>query len=67
MEVLADCPVSQRYSAIARSWRAHWELQILVFSFSIHVANAIYTTNAIESLNNWMRRAAVTFSASVPP
>ena len=53
-------PSAKIYPAIARSWQAHLEQVIPFPSFSIHVDTAIYTTNAIESRNAWMRRALVT-------
>ncbi len=50
----------ERYPMIAKSWRAHWEQVIPFFAFSGGVGKAVYTTNAIESLNSVVRRAVRT-------
>jgi putative transposase len=50
-------PWGQKYPAIARSWRRQWEQVIPFFAFSAPIRRAIYTTNAIESLNSTVRRA----------
>ena len=46
-----------KYPAIGRSWRRQWEQVIPFFAFSEPIRRAIYTTNAIESLNSTVRRA----------
>jgi putative transposase len=43
---------------IAKSWRNNWERIIPLFSYPPEIRKAIYTTNAIESLN--MSRRKVT-------
>jgi len=46
----------QRYPAIARSWQRNWEQVIPFFGFSAPIRRAIYTTNAIESVNSVIRK-----------
>jgi transposase-like protein len=41
----------QKYPMIARSWRKNWAEVIPFFKFSPEVRKAVYTTNAIESVN----------------
>ena len=45
-----------RYPTISKSWMAHWERIIPFFSFPADIRKAIYTTNAIESLNMTLRK-----------
>lgn len=47
----------RKYPAIPRAWRRQWEQVIPFFAFSEPIRRAIYTTNAIESLNSTVRRA----------
>ena len=47
----------RKYPAIAKSWRRQWERVIPFFAFSAPIRRAIYTTNAVESLNSTVRRA----------
>jgi len=49
-----------KYPGIAKSWRRQWEQVIPFFAFSAPIRRAIYTTNAIESLNSTVRRAVRT-------
>ena len=42
----------QKYPAIAKSWRRQWEQVTPFFAFSAPIRRAIYTTNAVESLNS---------------
>ena len=53
-------PWGQTYPAITRSWRSAWEHVVPFFAFSQPIRRAIYTTNAIESLNSTVRRAVRT-------
>ena len=46
-----------KYSMIAKSWRTHWEQVVPFFAFSPGAGKAVYTTNAVESLNSVVRRA----------
>jgi len=39
------------HPSIAKSWRINWERIIPLFSSPTDIRKAIYTTNAIESLN----------------
>jgi len=50
----------QKYPNIANSWRRRWDQVIPFFAFSAPIRRAIYTTNAIESLNSTVRRAVRT-------
>ena len=47
---------AERFPAIARSWRDRWELVIPLFSYPKPIRKAIYTTNAVESLNASLRK-----------
>ena len=47
----------RKYPAIAKGWRRQWEQVIPFFAFSAPIRRAIYTTNAVESLNSAVRRA----------
>ena len=42
---------------ISWSWRAHWHNLNTLFSYPKEIRKAIYTTNAIESLNSVIRKA----------
>ena len=44
-------------SACAKGWRRQWEQVTPFFAFSAPIRRAIYTTNAVESLNSTVRRA----------
>jgi len=46
-----------QYPQIAKSWRANWDNLNTLFSYPEAIRKAIYTTNAIESLNSVIRRA----------
>lgn len=45
-----------KYPQISRSWRAHWENINTLFKYPDDIRKAIYTTNAIESLNSVIRK-----------
>ncbi len=45
------------YPKISRSWRQHWENLNTLFNYPPDIRKAIYTTNAIESLNSVIRKA----------
>lgn len=47
----------ERYPQISRSWRAHWHHLNTLFGYPEDIRKAIYTTNAIESLNSVIRKA----------
>lgn len=46
-----------KYPAIVKSWRTHWEKIIPFMAFPMEIRKVIYTTNIIESLNNTFRKA----------
>ena len=46
----------EKYPQISRSWRAHWENLSTLFRYPEDIRKAIYTTNAIESLNSVIRK-----------
>ena len=46
----------EKYATIAKSWRANWQGIITFFAFPEDIRKAIYTTNAIESLNMSLRK-----------
>ena len=45
-----------KYPQISRSWRAHWDNLNTLFNYPEDIRKAIYTTNAIESLNSVIRK-----------
>ena len=47
----------EKYPTISRSWRAHWHNLNTLFQYPDEIRKAIYTTNAIESLNSVIRKA----------
>lgn len=46
-----------KYPQISKSWRAHWHNLNTLFIYPEDIRKAIYTTNAIESLNSVIRKA----------
>ena len=46
-----------KYPQISRSWHTHWANLNTLFNYPEEVRRAIYTTNAIESLNSVIRKA----------
>jgi len=46
----------KKYPAISKSWRSRWSEVIPFMKFSPEIRKAIYTTNAIESLNYNLQR-----------
>jgi putative transposase len=45
-----------KYPTIAKTWRAKWPDIITLFEFPYPIRKAIYTTNAIESVNSVIRK-----------
>ena len=45
-----------RFPSISRSWRNNWEHLTPLFNYPQDIRKAIYTTNAIESLNSVIRK-----------
>lgn len=56
LETFAKC-WDEKYPQISRSWRMHWENLNTLFNYPEEIRKAIYTTNAIESLNSVIRKA----------
>ena len=46
-----------KYPQISRLWHAHWHNLNTLFNYPQEIRKAIYTTNAIESLNSVIRKA----------
>jgi len=46
-----------QYPQISKSWRANWQQLNTFFAYPADIRKAIYTTNAIESLNSVIRHA----------
>jgi putative transposase len=46
----------KQYPTISQSWLRHWNQIIPFFAFPPDIRKAIYTTNAIESLNMTLRK-----------
>jgi putative transposase len=46
----------RKYPSISKSWRAHWSEIITFLKYPAEIRKAIYTTNAIESLNRSLRK-----------
>ena len=44
------------YPTISKSWHANWQRIIPFFAYSEEIRRIIYTTNAIESLNNRLKK-----------
>ena len=47
----------EQYPQISKSWRENWENLNTIFNYPTDIRKAIYTTNAIESLNSVIRKA----------
>jgi transposase-like protein len=45
-----------KYPTTAKSWRAKWPEVVTLFEFPTPIRKAIYTTNAIESVNSVIRK-----------
>ncbi|OZG69893.1 IS256 family transposase [Hahella sp. CCB-MM4] len=46
----------EKYPQISRSWRTHWDNLSTLFRYPEDIRRAIYTINAIESLNSVIRK-----------
>jgi len=46
-----------KYPQISKSWHNHWDNLNTLFNYPEDIRKAIYTTNAIESLNSVLRKA----------
>jgi putative transposase len=49
-----------KYPTISQMWRRHWENVIPFFDYPADIRKAIYTTNAIESINRSLRKVIKT-------
>ena len=47
----------EKYPQISKTWRGHWDNLNTLFNYPPDIRKAIYTTNAIESLNSVIRKA----------
>lgn len=50
----------RQYPSIGRSWRSNWERISPFYAFPPEIRRAVYTTNAIESVNALLRKATKT-------
>jgi len=48
---------NKQFPNIAKSWRRHWDNIATLFVYPEAIRRAIYTTNAIESLNSVIRKS----------
>jgi putative transposase len=46
----------RKYPSIGKSWRTHWPELITFMKYPAEIRKAIYTTNAIESVNRSLRK-----------
>ncbi len=46
-----------KYPQLSRSWHSHWHNLNTLFGYPEDISRAIYTTNAIESMNSVVRKA----------
>jgi len=47
-----------RYPMISKQWRLNWERLAVFFNYPAEIRKVIYTTNAIESVNDGLRRVS---------
>ena len=53
----------RQYPMISKSWKNHWQNIIPFFDYPADIRKAIYTTNAIESINRSLRKVIKTKGA----
>ena len=46
----------RKYPSISKSWRTDWPELMMFMKFPAEIGKAIYTTNAIESVNRSLRK-----------
>ena len=46
----------KQYPSISKSWRRHWPELITFLKYPQEIRRALYTTNAIESVNRSLRK-----------
>ena len=54
----------KKYPQISKSWRSHWTNLNTLFDYLEDICKAIYTTNAIESLNSVIRKVIKKYESS---
>ncbi len=47
----------EKYPQISKSWYKHWDNLNTIFDYPEDIRKAIYTTNAIESVNSVIRKS----------
>ena len=52
-----------KYPMVSRSWQRHWDDLSEFFKYPLEIRRAIYTTNAVESLNYQLRKVTKNRSA----
>ena len=57
LEEFASSPMGVKYPQTVKSWRDAWERFVPFLQFPPQARKAIYTTNAIESMNSQLRKA----------
>jgi putative transposase len=50
----------RQYPSISKSWRVHWPELITFLKYPAEIRKAIYTTNALESVNRSLRKISKT-------
>jgi len=45
-----------KYPMISKSWQSNWQRVIPFFAYPEEIRKIIYTTNAIESMNNTLKK-----------
>ncbi len=55
LEIFAE-KWDKKYPSISKTWKTHWKHVIPMFQFPPEIRRAIYTTNAIESMNMVLRK-----------
>jgi putative transposase len=59
-QALADFELKwdRKYPSISKSWRTHWPDLITFLKYPAEIRKAIYTTNALESVNRSLRKVS---------
>ena len=56
LDRFAQGPRGQKFPTVVSAWRRAWDKVIPFFAFPPEVRRVIYTTNAIKSVNAWLRK-----------
>jgi hypothetical protein len=70
LEAFEQGPWGRKFPTVAAAWRRAWSHVIPFFAFPPKIRWAIYTTNAIESINSRLRKIIKSrghFPATMPP